>query len=57
MFKVPMLDRWLVVVTGPTMIDDLRKFPDKYATYFDGSIEVKSLYLSYRKAQVFNASS
>ncbi|KAJ3476173.1 hypothetical protein NLI96_g11343 [Meripilus lineatus] len=27
-FKIPMPDQWLVVVTGPQLIDELRKFPD-----------------------------
>ncbi|KAF8445764.1 cytochrome P450 [Boletus edulis BED1] len=27
-FRVPMMDRWLVVLTGPKLVEELRKIPD-----------------------------
>ncbi|KAI9461746.1 cytochrome P450 [Boletus coccyginus] len=27
-FKVPMMDRWMVVLTGPELVEELRKIPD-----------------------------
>ncbi|KAH7930529.1 cytochrome P450 [Leucogyrophana mollusca] len=32
-FKVPMLDRWLVVMTGPQLVDALRKVPDEELSF------------------------
>ena len=40
-FKVPMLDRWLVIVTGSRMIDELRRFPDDYVSFLDAVGEVR----------------
>ncbi|KAG0704373.1 cytochrome P450 [Suillus ampliporus] len=28
MFRVPLIDRWVVVVTGPRLVEELRKVPD-----------------------------
>lgn len=33
MFKVPMLDRWLVIVTGPKLMDELQRFADEYVSF------------------------
>ncbi|KAH7914791.1 cytochrome P450 [Hygrophoropsis aurantiaca] len=32
-FKVPMLDRWLVVMSGPELVDALRKVPDEELSF------------------------
>ena len=32
-FRVPMMDRWLVVVTGPELVDELRKIPDEKLSF------------------------
>ncbi|OBZ79756.1 Ent-kaurene oxidase [Grifola frondosa] len=39
-FKVPMLDQWLVVVSGPKLIDDLRKSPDDHLSFLEGAAEL-----------------
>jgi hypothetical protein len=28
MFRVPLIDRWVVVLTGPRLIEELRKVPE-----------------------------
>ncbi|KAI0095013.1 cytochrome P450 [Irpex rosettiformis] len=35
-FKIPMPDRWLVVVTGTRLVDELQKLPDDYASFSIG---------------------
>ncbi|KAI0654469.1 cytochrome P450 [Cubamyces menziesii] len=35
-FKIAMLDQWLVVVTGPSMIEELRKRPDTELSFNEG---------------------
>ena len=40
LFKVPMLDGWLVVFTGPKLIDELRKSPDDELSSVEGTAEV-----------------
>lgn len=42
MFKVPMLERWLVVVTGPKLMDELQRFPDEYVSFTAANAEVDS---------------
>ncbi|OCH95707.1 cytochrome P450 [Obba rivulosa] len=32
-FKVPLFDRWLVVVSGRTLIEELRRYPDDQASF------------------------
>ena len=32
-FKVPAIDRWIVVVSGPELIDELRKMPDEMVSF------------------------
>ena len=39
-FKIAMLDQWLVVVTGPSMIEELRKRPDTELSFNEGIGEV-----------------
>ena len=38
-FKVAQLDQWMVVVSGPEIIEDIRKRPDSEATFMDGAEE------------------
>ena len=40
-FKVPLLDKWVVVVCGPKMCEELRKFRDDELSSFDGIREVR----------------
>ncbi|RPD62649.1 cytochrome P450 [Lentinus tigrinus ALCF2SS1-7] len=39
-FKVALFDQWLVVVSGPKMVDDLRKRPDDEASFTESVEEV-----------------
>ncbi|CCL98069.1 uncharacterized protein FIBRA_00063 [Fibroporia radiculosa] len=32
-FRVPMLDRWIVIVSGPDMNEELRKYPDTHVSF------------------------
>jgi len=29
MFRVPLIDRWLVVLTGPRLVEELRTIPEE----------------------------
>ena len=40
MFKIPTPERWIVVVTGPKLIDELRRFPDEQVSFMDAAGEV-----------------
>ena len=39
-FKVAMVDKWVVVVTGPAMHEELRKIPDTHASFAEAVEEV-----------------
>lgn len=39
-YKVPTLDSWLVIVSGPKMIDDVRRRPDGEMSFDAGVQEV-----------------
>ncbi len=39
-FKVAMLDGWLVIFTGPKLIDELRRSPDEELSADEGVAEV-----------------
>ncbi|KAF7792532.1 hypothetical protein EIP86_003573 [Pleurotus ostreatoroseus] len=39
MFKIPTPERWIVVVTGPKLIDELRRFPDEQVSFMDAAGE------------------
>ncbi len=39
-FKVAFLDKWLVVVSGPEMLDELRRRPDDEVSFLEGAEEV-----------------
>ncbi|KAI0814828.1 cytochrome P450 [Irpex lacteus] len=41
-FKIPMPDRWLVVITGTRLADELQKLPDDYASFAIGAGELIS---------------
>ncbi|KIM67603.1 hypothetical protein SCLCIDRAFT_1111427 [Scleroderma citrinum Foug A] len=32
-FKVPMMNRWVVVITGPRLLEELRKIPDERLSF------------------------
>ncbi|KAH9914911.1 cytochrome P450 [Epithele typhae] len=38
-FKVATLDRWIVIVSGPKMVEDLRKRPDDEVSFVEGAEE------------------
>jgi len=42
MFKVPDMLQWLVVVTEPRLIEEIRKAPDSVFSFSDGVDEVSS---------------
>ncbi|KAH9942851.1 cytochrome P450 [Amylocystis lapponica] len=44
-FKVAMPDRWMVVVNGPKLIDELRKLPDNQVSFTEAADE--TLHLRY----------
>ncbi|KAI9060502.1 cytochrome P450 [Trametes sanguinea] len=39
-FKVAMMDQWLVVVSGPELVDELRKRPDNELSFHEGIGEI-----------------
>ncbi|KAH9929782.1 cytochrome P450 [Fomitopsis serialis] len=39
-FRVPLLDRWVVVVSGAAMNEELRKFPDDQMSFIDAAEEL-----------------
>ncbi|KAH9834049.1 cytochrome P450 [Rhodofomes roseus] len=39
-FKVAMLDQWVVIVSGAEMNDELRKIPDSHATFHEAAEEL-----------------
>ena len=39
-FKVPSLQNWTVVVTGPQMLDDIRKASDDQISFDAAALEV-----------------
>lgn len=39
-FRVPMLDRWVVVFSGAAMNEQLRKYPDDQMNFMDAADEV-----------------
>ena len=41
-FKVAYLDKWLVVVSGPEMLDELRRRPDEEVSFLEGAEEVRN---------------
>ena len=41
MFKVAQFSRWIVVVNGPKLVDELRKHPDELS-FEEGTEEVRS---------------
>ena len=43
MFKVALLDQWLVVVSGPKMVDELRRRPDEELSFMEGIEDVSRL--------------
>ena len=40
LFRVPLLTRWTVIVTGPKFIEELRKAPDEQLSFEDAIDEV-----------------
>ena len=42
MFKIALMDRWLVVVTGSRLVDELQKFPDDYVSASEAIGEVSA---------------
>ncbi|OCH84018.1 cytochrome P450 [Obba rivulosa] len=46
-FKVPLFDKWLVVVSGRTLVEELRRYPDDQASFDKGAGEVRSTFSYY----------
>ncbi|THG97981.1 hypothetical protein EW026_g4131 [Hermanssonia centrifuga] len=40
MFKIPLPDRWIVVVTGSRLVDDLQKFPDDHVSFLEAAADL-----------------
>ena len=47
MFKVALLDQWLVVVSGPKMVDELRRRPDEELSFMEGIEDVGNLSVTF----------
>jgi len=41
MFKIPIIDRWLVLVTGPELISELSRAPEKELSMSAATAEVR----------------
>ena len=39
-FKIALVDRWIVVVSGPQLIEEIRKMPDEQMSFLDAASEV-----------------
>ncbi|EMD34612.1 hypothetical protein CERSUDRAFT_158140 [Gelatoporia subvermispora B] len=39
-FKVPFFDRWMVVISGPTLVEELRRYPDDQVSFQLGTQEL-----------------
>ncbi|EMD34619.1 hypothetical protein CERSUDRAFT_86021 [Gelatoporia subvermispora B] len=39
-FKLPFFDRWMVVVSGPAMVEELRRYPDDQVSFEQGAAEL-----------------
>lgn len=46
-FKFALLDQWVVIVSGPDMIDELRRRPAEELSVLDGLLEVSAALHSY----------
>ena len=42
-FKVALLQHWMVVVSGPKMVEDLRRRPDDELSFTEGTEEVRGM--------------
>ena len=47
MFKIALLDQWLVVVSGPKMVDELRRRPDEELSFMEGIEDVGNLSVTF----------
>ena len=47
-FKVALYDRWLVVISGRKLIEDLRKRPDDEVSFTEAIEDVRVLLWCYR---------
>lgn len=46
-FKIPLTDRWLVVVSGPKLVEELRKLPDDKMSFLDAIADVCPFFYYY----------
>ena len=46
-FKIAILDRWLVVVTGAELIEDIRKAPEDELSFISATKEASSKFVAY----------
>lgn len=47
-FKVALLDAWMVYVSGPELIDELKRRPDDELSFHEGADEVRTRSQCYR---------
>ena len=45
-FRVAFFDRWLVIVSGPKLVDEILKLPDDEASFMESAEEVPPLLLT-----------
>ncbi|EKM48059.1 uncharacterized protein PHACADRAFT_109467 [Phanerochaete carnosa HHB-10118-sp] len=50
-FKIPFTDRWIVVVTGKKLVDELQRLPDDAVSFIDAAGEVRSCLALNRNAR------
>ncbi|OCH95706.1 cytochrome P450 [Obba rivulosa] len=39
-FKIPLLDQWIVVINGPELVEELRRYPDEEVSFTDAVTEL-----------------
>ena len=52
MFKFPTPERWIVVVTGSKLIDELLKFPDDQVSFLEAAGEVNYIILERKRVNL-----
>ena len=45
-FRVAMLDQWVVIVSGPQLIEDLRKLPADKLSFNEGSDAASDIFFA-----------
>lgn len=56
-FKVALFDRWLVVVSGRTLVEELRRLPDDQVSFEKGAEEVRLIVITMPPLEITLSSS